>query len=128
MKDSGSITPLLATYLASMLLCILGFSSVATAMLAGHRIQGVADYAILYGHDRSVRAGKPQEDQLRIQVRNFLASAESARRLELIDSRVWTKDEVSHIELCARYRNPFGIGADSMVVCRRAAAKSFLIL
>lgn len=128
MKDRGSVTPLIATYLSLILLAVLGFASVATAMLAGHRIQGVSDYAVLYGHDRSVRAGKPQEASLQSQVEEFLNTAASARQLELVSSRVWVEGEVSHIRLCARYRNPFGVGLSSMVVCRESAAKSFLIL
>ncbi len=128
MKDRGSVTPLLATYISFILLAVLGFASVATAMLAGHRIQGVSDSAVLYGHDRSVRAGKPQEAALQNQVEEFLNTAASARQLEIVSSSVWEEGEVSHIRLCARYRNPFGVGLSSMVVCRESAAKSFLVL
>ncbi len=46
MSDRGSIAPLVATYLALILLSSLGLLSVATAMLASHRIQGVADFAV----------------------------------------------------------------------------------
>lgn len=55
MKETGSIVILLATYLSIILLSVIGFASVGMTILAAHRIQGVADFAVLYGHDRAVR-------------------------------------------------------------------------
>lgn len=128
MSERGSIAILIATYLSIILLSVVGFGSVGIAMLAGHRIQGVTDYAVLYGHDRSVRAGKPAAAVLEVQVRNFLSSAPSARRLDIVSAQSWVVGENSHLRVCARYRDLFGLRIDSMVVCREAAAKSFLVV
>ena len=128
MSERGSIAILLATYLSIILLAVIGFGSVGTAMLAGHRIQGVTDYAVLYGHDRAVRAGKPSAGRLEVEVRNFLESAVSADRLEIVSADSWVAGENSHLRLCARYRDLFGLRVSSMIVCREAAAKSFLVL
>ncbi len=128
MSERGSIAILLATYLSIILLAVIGFGSVGIAMLAGHRIQGVTDYAVLYGHDRAVRAGKPSAGRLEVEVRNFLESAVSAERLEIVSADSWVAGENSHLRLCARYRDLFGLRVSSMIVCREAAAKSFLVL
>ena len=128
MSERGSIAILLATYLSIILLAVIGFGSVGIAMLAGHRIQGVTDYAVLYGHDRAVRAGKPSAGRLEVEVRNFLESAVSADRLEIVLADSWVAGENSHLRLCARYRDLFGLRVSSMIVCREAAAKSFLVL
>ncbi len=128
MSERGSIAILLATYLSIILLAVIGFGSVGIAMLAGHRIQGVTDYAVLYGHDRAVRAGKPSAGRLEVEVRNFLESAVSADRLEIVSADSWVAGENSHLRLCARYRDLFGLRVSSMIVCREAAAKSFLVL
>ncbi len=128
MSERGSIAILLATYLSIIVLAVIGFGSVGIAMLAGHRIQGVTDYAVLYGHDRSVRAGKPSAGRLEVEVRNFLESAVSAERLEIVSADSWVAGENSHLRLCARYRDLFGLRVSSMIVCREAAAKSFLVL
>ncbi len=128
MSDRGSVTPLIATYLAIILLSVLSVTTVATAMLAGHRIQGVADYAVLYGHDRAQRAGKPSASVLNNQVRLFLETAVSAQKLEVVGVETFVSSDVSHIRLCGRYRSVFGLGISSMIICRQAAAKSFLLL
>lgn len=128
MREQGSIVILIANYLAIILLLAIGFGSVGIAILAGHRIQGVSDYAVLYGHDRSVRAGKPSAARLESEVRNFLESATSAERLDIVSAESWVEGENSFLKLCARYRDLFGLRVSSMVVCREAAAKSFLVL
>ncbi len=128
MSERGSIAILIATYLSIILLAVIGFGSVGIAMLAGHRIQGVTDYAVLYGHDRAVRAGKPSAGRLEVEVRNFLESTVSAERLEIVSADSWVAGENSHLRLCARYRDLFGLRVSSMIVCREAAAKSFLVL
>lgn len=128
MRDRGSIAILVATYLSIILLSVLGFASVGVAMLAGHRIQGVTDYAVLYGHDRAIRAGKPSEIKLGLEIRKFLASASSTEKLEVVSVRSWVSGENSHLKLCARYRDLFGLRVNSMIICREAAAKSFLVL
>jgi hypothetical protein len=126
-SEKGSIAPLIASYLAILLLASLGVSIVATAMLAGNRVQGVADYAVLYGHDRSIRAGIPQEQKLKAEVASFVSNAESAQRLEIVRLESVVEGAVSKVRLCARFRDSFGLGFDSMVICREASAKSFLI-
>ncbi len=128
MREDGSIALLIVTYLSLILVSVIGFSSVGIAMLAGHRVQGVADYAVLFGHDRAVRAGKPSPDRLQIEVDKFLASAASAERLDIISAESWVEGESSHFRICARYQDLFGLRINSMVICREAAAKSFLVL
>jgi len=128
MRDRGSIAPLIATYLALILLSLLGLLSIATAMLASHRVQGVADFAVLYGHDRSVIAGIPQAAKLRKQVSLFIEKAQSAKSLEITNLQTWVDDGVSHVRLCARFQDSFGLQVTSMTICRQASAKSFLIL
>ncbi len=128
MREDGSIALLIVTYLSLILVSVIGFSSVGIAMLAGHRVQGVADYAVLFGHDRAVRAGKPSPDRLQIEVDKFLASAASAERLEIISAESWVEGDRSHFRICARYQDLFGLRINSMVICREAAAKSFLVL
>lgn len=128
MTDRGSIAPLIATYLALLLLSLLGLLSIATAMLASHRVQGVADFAVLYGHDRSVIAGIPQAAKLRKQVSLFIEKAQSAKALEITNLQTWVDDGVSHVRLCARFQDSFGLQVTSMTICRQASAKSFLIL
>lgn len=128
MTDRGSISPLIATYLALILLCLLGLLSIATAMLAAHRVQGVADFAVLFGHDRSVIAGIPQAAKLRKQVSLFIEKAQSAKALEITNLQTWVDDGVSNLRLCARFQDSFGLQVTSMTICRQASAKSFLIL
>lgn len=128
MSERGSIAFLIATYLSIILLAVIGFGSVGIAILSGHRIQGVTDYAVLYGHDRAVRAGKPSVVRLEIEVKNFLESVASTERLDIVAAESWVEGENSHLRLCARYRDPFGLRVSSMIVCREAAAKSFLVL
>ena len=128
MRDRGSIAPLIATYLALILLSLLGLLSIATAMLASHRVQGVADFAVLFGHDRSVIAGIPQAAKLRKQVSLFIEKAQSAKSLEITNLQTWVDDGVSHVRLCARFQDSFGLQVTSMTICRQASAKSFLIL
>ena len=128
MTDRGSIAPLIATYLALILLSLLGLLSIATAMLASHRVQGVADFAVLFGHDRSVIAGIPQAAKLRKQVSLFIEKAQSAKALEITNLQTWVDDGVSHVRLCARFQDSFGLQVTSMTICRQASAKSFLIL
>lgn len=128
MSEKGSIAILIATYLSIIMLSVIGFASVGVAILAGHRIQGVTDFAVLYGHDRSVRAGKPSGSRLEIETRHFLSLASSAHRLEIVSAESWVAGDNSHLRVCARYRDLFGLRIDSMVLCREAAAKSFLVL
>ena len=45
MSDRGSVAPLVAGYLALILLAAFGALAVGAGIIAGHRIQGVADFA-----------------------------------------------------------------------------------
>lgn len=126
-SDSGSVAPLVATYLALLILAILGSSAVATALIAGNRVQGVADMAVLYAHDRAVTNGMPNKNLLVAGVDEFLRSAESARRLEILAISASVQSSESYLELCARYQNPLGVGIDSAVICRSSKVESFLM-
>lgn len=127
MNDRGSIAPLVAAYLALIILSLVGLLSLSTAMLASHRIQGVADFAVLFGHDRSIVAGIPQAAKLREQVAVFIQSAPSAKQLDISSLQTWVEDGVSNLRLCARFQDSFGLRLSSMTICRQASAKSFLI-
>ena len=127
MKDEGTIAILVDTYVSIILLTVLGFASVGIAILASHRIQGVADFAVLYGHDRSVRAGTPDHSLLDSHVRNFLALSESADRIDLVEVKNWVTGDTSNTRICARYKDLFGFEMNSMIICREASAKSFLV-
>ena len=72
MSDRGSVAPLIAGYLALILLAAFGAVAVGAGIIAGHRIQGVADFAVLYSHDRSVVAGIPDSSSLKLQLQDFL--------------------------------------------------------
>ncbi len=127
MNERGTIAILLSTYLSIILLSIVGFSSVGIAVLAGHRVQGVADFSVIYGHDRAVRAGKPNPNKLATEIRSFLAQSPAARRLELVSVDSWVTADNSNVRICARYQDLFGLRISSMTICRQAAAKSFLL-
>jgi hypothetical protein len=124
-QDEGTIAPLVAASLALIVMVILLSSNVVAAMAYSHRVQGVADAAIVYGHDRSLLIGKPQIAALRSSVTNFLQTAPSAKRLDLVVVNVSVSGERSELELCALLRYPLTLG--SGVVCRRAGAQSFLL-
>lgn len=127
MNERGTIAILLSTYLSIILLSIIGFASVGIAVLAGHRVQGVADFSVIYGHDRSVRAGKPNPSKLDSEVRVFLSQSPAASRLEIVSVDSWVAADNSNVRICARYRDLFGLRISSMIICRQAAAKSFLL-
>ncbi len=127
MNERGTIAVLLSTYLSIILLSIVGFASVGIAVLAAHRVQGVADFAVIYGHDRAVRAGKPNPIRLDAEIRAFLSQSEAARRLELVSVDSWVTADDSNVRVCARYQDLFGLRISSMTICRQAAARSFLL-
>ena len=123
--DSGSIAPLVAGYLALILLTILGSAAVGVSMIAVNRVQAVADSAVLYAHDRAVTRGLPNQDLLLARSREFLASAPSAKRIGVVGVRVSVSGAISELELCAQVQNPLNLGAIS--VCRVARAESFIV-
>lgn len=123
--DSGTIAPLVAGYLALVVMAILLGANVISAMAYSHRLQGVVDAAVVYGHDRALRAGVPSPNLLSSNVRAFLESAPSARRLELMVINPRVKGSRSELELCAIFQYPLALG--SGVVCQTATAESFLL-
>ena len=116
-----------ATYLSLLILAIIGSSAVVTALVASNRVQGVADMAVLYAHDRAVTNGMPNKNLLVAGVGEFLRSAESAKRLEIVAISAAVESAESSLGLCARYQNPLGVGINSAVICRSSRAESFLI-
>lgn len=123
--DEGTIAPLVAAYLALIVMVILLSANVVSAMAYSHRVQGVADAAVIYGHDRSLLAGRPQLASLRSSINTFLAAAPSAKRLDLVVVNVSVSGDSSELELCAQLEYPLTLGVG--VVCRKASAKSFLL-
>ena len=126
-REEGSIAPLIATYLALVILMTLGTSAVGVGLIAKNRIQGVADAAILFAHDKSVVRGIPRGPQAQSEANWFLNHAPSAQRIEILSHRIWVTDDVSHLELCARYRNLFGVGVSSVPICVSSNAQSFIV-
>lgn len=124
-RDDGTIAPLVAAYLALIVMVILLSTNVVSAMAYSHRLQGVTDAAVVYGHDRSLVAGRPQLEPLRNSVNTFLQKAPSAKRLDLVVVNVGVSGERSELELCAKLQYPLSLG--SGVVCRSANAQSFLL-
>lgn len=126
MSDRGSVAPLIACYLALILLAAFGAVAVGAGIIAGHRIQGVADFAVLYSHDRSVVAGIPDSSALKLHLQDFLGRATSAQSLEIVVAEIAVVDEVSQLRLCARYREVL-FGLDSYLICKNSRAKSYLV-
>ena len=124
-NDRGSIAPLVAGYLALIILTILGSAAVGLSMIAVNRVQAVADAAVLYAHDRSVTRGIPSQSTLRLKAQEFLITAPSAKRIGVSSIQVRVSGAVSELELCARVANPLSLGA--IEVCRVAKAESFIL-
>jgi hypothetical protein len=123
--DNGSIAPLVAGYLALILLTILGSAAVGVSMIAVNRVQAVADTAVLYAHDRAITRGIPDQGLLIAKAREFLASAPSAQRIGVVGVEARVSGAISELELCARVQNPLNLGA--IAVCRIARAESFIV-
>ena len=124
--DRGSVAPLVAGCLTLILLAVFGVLVVGAGIIAGHRIQGVADFAVLYSHDRAVVAGIPEVSALRRELQYFLSRARSAQSLEIVVAEIAAVDEVSELLLCARYREVL-FGIDSYLICKNSRAKSYLV-
>lgn len=123
--DDGTIAPLVAGYLALIVMAVLLSTNVVSAMAYSHRLQGVADAAIVFGHDRSLVAGRPQLASLRNSINTFLQTAPSAKRLNLVVVNVSTSGAKSELQLCAQLRYPLTLGSGTL--CRKASAQSFLL-
>ena len=126
-SDRGTIAPLIATYLALILLSVFGSVAVVTALVAVNRVQGVADMAVLYAHDRAVENGVPDQVLLRSAAAEFLSLAPSVVKLSVLSFNTGVDSESSNMRLCARFINPIGIGIDSAIICRESSAQSFLV-
>jgi len=126
-SDRGTIAPLIAIYLAIILLSVFGSVAVVTALVAANRVQGVAEMTVLYAHDRAVENGVPDQALLRPAAAKFLSLAPSVRKLSIIGFNTRVDFESSKLRLCARYINPLGVGVDSAIICREASARSFII-
>lgn len=123
--DKGTIAPLVAGYLALILLTLFGSAAVGVTMIATNRVQGITDATVLYAHDRSVVRGIPNQNQLYLHAANFLATAPSARRIAVLNYQIQAAGSVSQLTLCARVRNPlWALG--EITICRTASAESFI--
>ena len=111
--------------MALILMVILLSANVVSAMAYSHRVQGVADAAVVYGHDRALVAGRPQIASLRSSINAFLQAAPSAKRLNLVVVNVSTSGAKSELQLCAQLKYPLTLGSGTL--CRKASAQSFLV-
>ncbi len=126
MRDRGSLAILVSGYLALILSLFIGGTAVALGLIAQNRIQGVADSALLYAHDRAVTKGVPDLKKLEEAVLNFLDKAPSAQQLELVSIHTDVVGVRSTLVLCARHQDPmseFFTGT----ICKQAKAESFLV-
>lgn len=123
--DSGTIAPLVAGYLALLIMVFLMASNVIATMTFASRLQGVTDLAAIYAHERSLRVGRPQGEMYREQLSQYLLNATAAKRMriEVINLRI--SGARSNLELCAEFEFPLALS--TAVICRSASAESFLV-
>jgi hypothetical protein len=126
MNDRGSLAILIAGYLALILTLFIGGYAVALGLIAQNRIQGVADSALLYAHDRAVTKGVPDPEKLAWAISHFLDHAPSARQLVILSVDSAVIGVKSTIMLCARHVDPLGRYLPGMI-CKTANAESFLV-
>ena len=126
MSERGSVAPLVAGYLALILLTLLGSAAVGVSMIAANRVQAVADAAVLYAHDRSITRGIPDQSALKRAIAVFLQSAPSAKRVTVVSSRAITVGAISSLELCAKVSNPLW-ESHQILICKSARVESFVI-
>lgn len=128
MSDQGSVLPLVSGYLALILITIFGASTVISAHLLALRIQGIADAAVLYGHDQAQTSIIAATNKLEIAVEEFLREAMSARELEVTNFATKATQDESYVVLCAKWQDPFRrFQFLSLDLCREARAKSFRV-
>lgn len=123
--DRGTIAPLIAGYLALLVMTFLLATNVIATMTFASRLQGVADLAAIYAHERSLRVGQPKSVEYREALAHYLANAPAAKvmAIEVINLRISVAR--STLELCAVFDYPLAVG--SGVICRTASAQSFLL-
>jgi hypothetical protein len=126
MTDRGSLAILIAGYLALILTLFIGGYAVAIGLVAQNRIQGVADSALLYAHDRAVTKGVPDPEKLAWAISHFLEHAPSAKQLVILSVDSAVTGAKSTIVLCARHQDPIGQYLAGRI-CRQANAESFLV-
>ena len=126
-QERGSLSVLLAGYLALAVLLGVSMAAVGISLVAKNRIQGVADSAVLYAHDRAVKKGIPDRVKLQVAIQKFLQTAPSATQLEIASIDLKVIGAESQLVLCARHSDPFGVAINSGFICRKSAAKSFRV-
>lgn len=126
MNQRGSLAILVAGYLALLLTLFIGGSALALGLIAQNRIQGVADAAVLYAHDRAVAKGIPDRSQLSNLVANFLSIAPSDQQLEIRIFEVSVEGVTSVLLLCAQHKDPMGLFTLGEI-CKISKAESFLV-
>lgn len=124
-SDAGSIAPLVAGYLALVVMVSLMATNVIAAMAMSHRVQGVADAAVVYAHERSLRVGIPMAATLNQQLGDFLSSAPSATRLNLVSAKIQVQGASSILVLCSSFQLP--LSPKVVLICKEAKAQSYLI-
>lgn len=125
MSQRGSLSVLVAGYLALILYLVIGGSALALSLISQNRIQGVADSALLYGHDKAQSKGVPIQDKLEDSIIWFLETAPSAKQLRILSVGVSVSGRTSSLELCAEHRDLMGwfpLGR----ICKISRAESFL--
>lgn len=125
-NETGSIAPLIAGYLALIILVMLGSASVGVMMIASNRVQAVTDAALLFGHDRSVSRGAPDQKTLQRKITEFLERAPSANRIEVSLAESFVAGKISGLKLCANVENPL-IPGSKLELCKTTRAESFEI-
>lgn len=126
MNQRGSLAILVAGYLALLLTLFIGGSALAIGLIAQNRIQGVADAAVLYAHDRAVTKGIPEINKLSSSVAHFLNMAPSAQPLVIRSVEVEVEGTTSVLLLCAEHRDPMGLFTLGEI-CKSSKAESFLV-
>ena len=126
-QERGSLSVLLAGYLALAVLLGVSMAAVGISLVAKNRIQAVADSAVLYAHDRAVKKGIPDRVKLQVAIQKFLQTAPSATQLEIASIDLKVIGAESQLVLCARHSDPLGVAINSGLICRRAIAKSFRV-
>jgi hypothetical protein len=128
MNEKGSILPLVSGYLALVLMIVFGASSVISAHVIALRIQGVADAAVLFGHDQANLNSMPDAMQLESAVESFLREALSAQELSITKTITKALKAESSLVLCAKWQDPLArLQFAPIEICRAASAKSFRV-
>ncbi len=126
MNQRGSLSILVAGYLALLLTLFLGGTALALGLIAQNRVQGVVDSAALYGHDRATTKGIPDQARLASSVAHFLSIAPSAQQLDIRSVEASVSGITSQVQLCAVHKDPMGWFTLGQI-CKSAKAESFLV-